>query len=342
MDYSFHVALRDLSNQSIELQVSSSNLTELVSLSKPSIAGQEDLKGSLMNIASDAGNGMLTVSKWLGGQSLSLFTKLFKEANTQISLSLASNKSLIGKTGNVLGKETLADSYSISSATAASLTSTGKFGDFFKDADDLVSAAGLLKEHVKEVNNYLDRSVAIAVRVARVKSNEDGVKLLTEFANLKFPKFDLPNKPSNVMFVSDVLPGGKVFKQKYSDEEGSVEYFFTGDKPSGEASEYRPDQGELKTLLNKLTTINELHYSLVNANIAYLRYIEKWNKAVSAGFKHIDDAEDMASSTKSDLNKLLSGSKPVLSFYGDFTPRVITYTDKYIHDVLVLISKLFN
>jgi hypothetical protein len=44
--------------------------------------------------------------------------------------------------------------------------------------------------------------------------------------------------------------------------------------------------------------------------------------------------ERVSKSAQNDAEKLLGGEPAALAFYSGFTPRVISYTDRYIHGVL--------
>jgi hypothetical protein len=88
-------------------------------------------------------------------------------------------------------------------------------------------------------------------------------------------------------------------------------------------------------VLNKLDKVNSLHQRVKDAYDGYLAFLKSWAEMVKVVDEALGKLEfKVSKSALKEAEKLLEGNHGALAFYSGFTPRVVGYTDRYIHGVL--------
>lgn len=332
-----HLSLREENQHVIDL--GKVMLHEPVSVS---VDGNEDFsddaKEALKSGFIKLGTGTLSASKWVGGQVLSLFTRGITEAGSQLMRAFESNAGLIRKIRSTATEPSY--SFNLSVGQLGNLTSTGHWKDFEDDMDTLLSTLESTWKHGKDVQEYLNKQLVCVRKLKGVKNNNDILKIVDEFEALTYPKWNLPERNGNTMLLSDVLPEGKVFKCNYDADSGKVEYSMSGDKPAGESSDVDLSKAEIGNILSKLDKINGLHKAIKQVYDSYLSFIKDWGSMVKSVDTGLDATEGLSGHIKGEAEKLLNGDAKALAFYSGFCPRVVNYTDKYIHGVLGVLAKV--
>lgn len=330
-----HISLRESHQQLIELG-------KILDMDLSAVSGNEefadDAKEALKSGFISLGQGVLSASKWVGGQALDLFTKSISSAGSQLMKVFESNEGLIRKIRNAASEPSY--SFTLSVAQVGNLTSTGHWKDFEHDMDTLLATLESTWKHSKDVNEYLNKQLVCARKLKGAKSNDALLKVMDEFDDITYPKWNLPERNGNTMLLSDVLPEGKVFKCNYDADAGKVEYSMSGDKPAGESSDVELSKSELGTILSKLDKVNALHKAMKQAYDSYLSFIKDWGSMVKSVDSGLGEAEGLSGHVVGEAEKLLGGDAKALSFYSGFCPRVVNYTDKYIHGVLGVLAKV--
>ena len=330
-----HLLLREEHQQMVDLG-------KLMIASPIVVTGTEDYsddaKEALKSGFISLGGGLLSASKWIGGHTLSLFTKGIDAAGTQLMKTFESNEGLIRQ----IRKSATESSYSFDFTVAqlGNLTSTGHWKDFDHDMDVLLSTLESTWKHAKDVQEYLNKQLVCLRKLKGVKNNNDILKLVDEFDAITYPKWTLPERNGNTMLLSDVLPEGKVFKCNYDAATGKVEYSMSGDKPAGESNAVDLSKADIGTILNKLDKINGLHKAIKQVYDDYLDFIKGWGEMVKTTDSGLGEIEGLSGQVKGEAEKLLGGDAKALAFYSGFCPRVVNYTDKYIHGVLGVLAKV--
>lgn len=312
---------------------------ELISLGKSNF-NLEEYAGTEDNVVLEAGKKLLEVPKWIAGTALKALNTGIHKVNDQLQINFTSNSSLIKRTAGILSSGKIKEGFQISDADLSNLTSTGRIKDLEDDLESILKTSDVLKKYTIELNGYLEKSLTIVKKLNSVKNDRDVLNVYDEYAAMQYPILTLANKVSDSIFVSDVLPGGKVIKFTHDDRNKKYEYSMSGDKPSGVSGDLGLGPDELKGLVNKLNPINDVHKTLIDSNAKYLKFSGNWSSAVKSVFSNIDNLGDLSGTVKNDIERMLSGNANCLAFYSGFSPRVSTYIDKYIHDLLVLTNKV--
>lgn len=292
------------------------------------VAGNEDVIESLKGL----GDGAFSVAKWVGGKTLSAFSSGIQAAGAQLSKTFDDNKSYIRRLLSQANKDEDHD-IKLSAALAALLTVKGQPSTLVHDMDVLASHLDLLDKHSKDVLNHLDTQLTILRKLKNAKNTDDVFSVVEAFEKQKYPEFKLPTH-SNGASESSGLPGGKVWSFT-SDDENIPKYSMSGDAPTGEGGELPLSKSAASELLNKLDKINNLHQRVKDAYESYLSFIKSWSSMVKEVDEQLTALEYRVSKTAlAQAEKLLEGDRGALAFYSGFTPRVVGYTDRYIHGVL--------
>ena len=337
-----HLELMEINSELTDIGKLMAVSSDPTQLTIAEVAGNEDFGESLKYI----GSGMLSVSKWVGGKTYELFNKGLRSAGAQLIKTFDDNTSLIRKVGHALKESEYA--ISIDGPKVGQLTSTGKFSDFNEDLDTLIKTTEMYVSHSKSVLDYLERSLITVRGLSKANNSEDILKVIDAFNALNYPIWELPNNTKNAtgnsMSLSEVLPGGKVIKVTFdkSTPNKDVDYSMSGDKPAGEAVELQLSSSEIKSVLNKLDKLNELHKRVKQHYDQYLAFIKNWSDSVKAIDNRMSDLDNVGKHVIGEAEQLLKGNSTALAFYSGFTPRVINYTDKYIQYVLSVFGKLIN
>lgn len=292
------------------------------------VAGNEDFAESLKGL----GQGVFSLTKWVGGKTYDAFNSGLKAAGSQLSKTFDDNKSYIRRMVSESAKADNSD-LKVSATQASLITAKGDASTIVHDMDVLATHLDLLDKHSKEVLSHLDAQLTTVRKLKDAKHTDDVFAVVEAFEKLKYPEFKLPNHPSGG-YASAGLPGGKVWSFTLGDD-APPKYSMSGDSPAGEGGDLSLSKSAVNELLNKLDKINSLHQRVKDAYESYLSYIKSWSEMVKVVDEQITALEYRVSKTAlSQAEKLLEGNRGALAFYSGFTPRVVGYTDRYIHGVL--------
>lgn len=295
-------------------------------------AGNEDFVESLQQF----GSGALSVTKWLGGKAFTLLDKGVRAAGTQLSKTFDDNKTLANRIGSAMKSEETY-SFSISESTMGSITATGKWSDFEGDLDGLIKTCELLQKHMSDVKDYLGKELIVARKLKSANNTTSMMAVIREFEALKYPIFALPHK-NGEWAISEVLPAGKVLKFKQNGH--NSDYSMSGDKPSGESHSLEASKTDIQHILSKITKLNDIHLKVKESYADYLDFVKGWSSVVEEASKGLGETTGVGSQVINEAEAILKGNANALAFYSGFTPRVVSYVDKYIQDVLGVFSKV--
>ena len=291
------------------------------------VEGNEDF----MENVKELGSGMFEVSKWVGGKTIDLFGKALGAAGSGLYRAFSDNDTLIRKLTQNFSK--IEDhELNLSKTTIALITANGDIGHIGHDMDTLLSSLDILDKHSKEILSYLDKQLIVARKLKGASSSENIFAIVEEFEAVKYPAFKLPHSKGTSTY-SDILPGGKVWECVYGDGK-SPKYVIGGDAPAEAGSSVTLSKSEVNALLNKLDKINSMHKRLKTSYDSYLSFIKSWGEMVKTVDANLSKLDKVSSSAMAEGEKLLGGEANALAFYSGFTPRVVSYTDRYIHGVL--------
>lgn len=294
-------------------------LGQLMATDPYSVAGNEAFGDSMKNL----GTGLLSVTMWVGGKALNAFTAGISAAGNQLAKSFDDNKSYIRRLLAATAKED-EHNLKLTATQVAMITSKGDPDSISRDMDTLISHLELLDKHSKAVLDHLDAQLIAVRKLKDAKHTDDVFKVIDAAEKLKYPAFE----------ASGVLPGGK--KWTFSNADGNApKYSMSGDTPAGEGGNVSFSKSNVSELLNKLDKVNSLHQRVKQAYEGYLAFIKSWSEMVKGVDENLTKLEYRVSkSALKEAEKLLEGNSGALAFYSGFTPRVVGYTDRYIHGVL--------
>ncbi|MNM31893.1 hypothetical protein D3C81_424790 [compost metagenome] len=297
----------------------------------PVVIGAEDFKEQALDSLASVGRGLFSVTKWVGGKAIDGFVKGIGFAGNQLAKTFDSNDSLIK---NVLGKvNKIADQeVEISAKKAAIITAKGDPDTILHDMDTLIKVLEIHDKHTKDLQSFLDKELVTLKKLKGVKKSEEIHSIIDEFDALKYPTMDLGNSMGDA-HKSDVLPGGRyfVFSQK---DGGTPTYSIAGDAPEGEGATHTMSKSQISEILNKLQKVNALHSRVKSSYENYLGFIKSWAEMVKGVDGNLSQLDQVSKTVVGEAEKLMAGNMGALAFYSGFTPRVVGYTDKYIHGVL--------
>lgn len=303
-------------------------LGRVMAMDPDSVKGQEAFMDSL----SQLGSGLLSVSKWVGGKALQGLTSGFKAAGAQLSKTFDDNKTLIRKAISSANADS-EHSIELTGAQVSVITITGDPDHIGQDMDTLLKQLELLDGHSKAVLDYLDSQLIAVRKLKDAKSTDDVFAVIDAVQKLKYPAFKLPHDQKGAA-RSEVMPGGKEWT--FNDPDGSSpKYSMSGDAPAGESGNLSLSKSQVTEVLNKLDKVNSLHQRVKAAYDSYLAFLKSWSDMVKAVDESLGKLEfKVSKSALKEAEKLLEGNHGALAFYSGFTPRVVGYTDRYIHGVL--------
>lgn len=296
-----------------------------------SITGTEDFKevlGTLGNGMGTLGSGLLTTVGWVGGKTVSAFANVLGGAGKLLTRAFADNDVLIKK---IVQQFSRADEHQIkfSKDKVKLLTSDGEAEDLSKDMDTLIHTLEAIDKHGKDLLHFLDARMGILRELRNVSSTEDIYKVIDKYEALKYPVLSFAHHDGEI-YRSEILPGSKVMEYHVRDHK----YLMNGDGPEGSAESITMSKSEVNALLVKLDKVNNMHKRFKNTFDSYLSFIKSWGEMVKAVEGNMSKLEKVSKSAQNDAERLLGGDSGALAFYSGFTPRVISYTDRYIHGVL--------
>jgi len=289
------------------------------------VTGTEDFVDHLK----DLGSGMFAVSKWVGGTTIDIFGKALGAAGNGLTRAFSDNATLIKKISSALNRK---EDHEVKASKdkVAAITCEGDFSEVGKDMDTLLSTLEQLDQHSKDVLSYLDKKLIAARKLKSVSTTDQVLGIVEEFENIKYPTFHLAHA-SGETAKSDVLPGGKVWSFTGG---ASPKYSMSGDAPTGAEASTTFSQSDFGTLLNKLDKVNAMHKRLKTSYDSYLTFIKSWGEMVKSVEANLNKLDKVSQTAHSEAEKILAGDTSALAFYSGFTPRVVSYTDRYIHGVL--------
>lgn len=291
-----------------------------------SVAGNE----GLLDAMADLGSGMFSVTKWMGGKTLSAFSSVLGAAGMALTKTFSDNKVLMERITQRLKADEHKE-YAFSGANARLLTSKGDADTLSHDMDVLEHHLDLLVKHSTEVLNYLDKQLVAAKKLRNVSTTDDVFAAVDSFNDVKYPVFHLAHTKGTTQ-VSDVLPGGKTWE--FEQDKDTVKYVIGGDLSTGTASSLSMDKASVSALLTKLSKINAMHSRLKDAYDGYLSFLRSWSEMVKAVEPSLSKLDKVSRTAIGQAEKILAGDTQALAFYSGFTPRVVSFTDRYIHGVL--------
>ena len=310
----------------IESQTDLQRLGGLLATDMHQRTGVEDVEGAKegLRVAFNA-------AKWIGGTSYTLFSKLLSSAGDKLLRSFGANETLIKK---LLSKFSTVEEHelSISKTALATITCEGDLADLSRDMDVMLRALESFERHSKDVLAYLDKQLLTAKKLKGVSTTDALFAVVEEYDKLEHPEFKLPHHSGN-KWSSDVLPGGKVWEYEHP-EKGAPKYSMNGDTPAGAGTSATMSKSEVSSLLTKLDKVNAVHKRVKQSYDNYLSFLKSWADMVKAVDGNLSKLENVSKTAHGEAEKILAGNSEVLAFYSGFTPRVVSYTDKYIHGVL--------
>lgn len=281
--------------------------------------------------AKELGSGLFTVGKWVGGKTVDAFSRVLGAAGSSLVRAFSDNETLIQKLLQNFSK--IEDhELNLSKDKVALITASGDIEDISKDMDVLIRMLDILDKHSRELLNYLDKQLITAKKLKGVSTADAIFAVVEEFHSLKYPVFGLPHH-SGDKYTSEELPGGKTWEFAYNDGK-SPKYIMNGDTPAGGGSSITFSKSEVSALLNKLDKVNSMHKRLKQSYDSYLSFIKSWSDMVQAVDGNLGSLEKVSGSAMAEAEKILAGEPNALAFYSGFTPRVVSFTDRYIHGVL--------
>lgn len=295
------------------------------------VAGNEDLVEGLKNGMSNLGSGLFQVSKWVGGQAITLFSKGLSAAGNGLVRAFSDNDTLIRKLLQDISREQEQE-VTVAAAKVALLTCEGDFDKLSGDMNTLIRALEQLDKHSKDVLSFLDKQLLVARKLKSASTADQILKITEEFDGLKYPVFGLSHSSGN-KHASDVLPGGKVW-EFVTAENGAPKYLMNGDAPEGAGASITMSKSEVSAVLNNLNKVNAMHKRLKQSYDSYLSFLKSWAEMVKSVDANLAKLDKVSGTAMSEAEKLLAGEPNALAFYSGFTPRVVSYTDRYIHGVL--------
>lgn len=292
----------------------------------PDVSGNEDLKMASQQL----GSGLFQFSKWLGGHSLKLFTSALDEAGKGLIKAFGDNEVLIRKITQGLSSESETE-YKVSAEKLNLITSDGDIDSLNSDLDTLIATLSSLQTHNRDVLNYLDKKLFVARKLKGVSNSAGVFTIAEEFKELSYPAFKLSNHKGDT-YLSKELPGGKVFEFKSDGDKPA--YLISGDKPAGAGTSITLSKSQVSALLTKLGKVNSLHKDLKGFYESYLGFLKSWTEMVKTVDGSLAKVKWLSNTATGEVEKILAGESNTLAFYSGFTPRVVGYTDRYIHGVL--------
>lgn len=301
------------------------------------IAGLESFAGDLGAKVTS----LYSSAKFAAGETFKYLDNGFNKITRALFASYGNNKQSLYVLKRDLSRNGMKEEFTFSSSLASQLTSTGQPADFIRDTSDLLKATESLKSHCTEVNGYLESLLAEIKKISSLKSNQAALDLIGKYESLSKPVWKLPNHPTASVSVSDVLPGGKVFKFEHKDG-NTVRYSMSGDKPSGETQQDPFNQSEYDQAIKNLASVNELISYLSRQMKIYLSVIKRWGDAVKSATAALDHESEISATVKRKLEHLMDGPEDYLLFYSGFLPKVVSYLNRVVQDSIGLSGKLIN
>lgn len=314
-----------------ELVEANHELTKLSEVLQGQIIGNEDYQEVLSGLGDglkSLGSGLFTSAAWVTGKTVGIFAKALGGTGNLLVRAFADNDVLIKKLVQQFSK---GDEHEIkfSKEKLALLTANGDADELSKDMDTLLRTLEQLDKHGKDLLTFLDKRMAVARKLKGVKTTEDLFAVIDENEKLEYPVPPLAHTSGDVS-KSDTLPGGKVIEFDHK----SFKYLMNGDAPESSGDSVTMSKSDVSSVLSKLDKVNSMHKRVKYTYDSYLSFIKTWGEMVKSVEENLSKLQRVSKSALNDAEKLLGGEPAALAFYSGFTPRVVSYTDRYIHGVL--------
>lgn len=298
------------------------------------VNGNESLFG---DIFSSVGSSVYSGAKIVGGMAMDGVVTLFKKANKSLIEAYGSHSTKFEFITKNLSKDET-EEWKIDKSLLSKISSTGKAQDIIDSLDTLIKELKIVDSHRLEIESYYHKELSLFQDFKSIKNIENSISVLKKLDDLKYPDLKFGNSKDS-MAVSEPLPGGKEF----AFDNKSKKYSLITEKLTTESSEDIFSKEDIKKIMTKLDTLEELYKVIIKANSNYISYLEKYNTVVKEGFKHLEELkDDLSISVIRDLQSRLEGNPNVFSFYTGFLPKVMSYIDDYINSMSSFISKPFN
>lgn len=295
----------------------------------PYIDGCEGLKDQALDSLTSVGRGLFSISKWVGGKAIDGFLKGISYAGSQVDKSFNDNQSLIKNILKDVNK--VADKeIKLSPAKVSLITAKGDANHILQDMEILIKTLEAFDKHNKDLMSYLDKELITLKKLKGANKSEQIHSVIDEFGNLQYPEMRLANHMGDA-YKSDMLPGGRFFIFTNKDKPG---YSMSGEASEGEGKDLSMSKTEISEILNKLEKVNAIHVRVKESYDNYLGFIKSWSEMVKGVDGNLSQLDQVSKTVITEAEKLMSGNMAALTFYSAFTPRVVGYTDKYIHGVL--------
>lgn len=288
----------------------------------------QEVLGTLVNGMGSLGGGLLTTVGWVGGKTVTMFANVLSGAGNLLSKAFSDNDVLIRK---VLQQFSRAESHEIKIAKdkLQLITSDADPEHISKDLDTLLHTLELLDKHAKAVLDHLDARMGALRDLRNAHTTDDVYRIIDKHDALKYPVLNFSHHSAG-KYTSDKLPGGKVMVF----EESNTKYLMNGDTSSGSPATIEMSKSDVSSLLVRLDKVNGMHKRFKANFDSYLSFIKSWGDMVKAVEPNMGKLDKVSKSALKDVERLLGGDSDALAFYSGFTPRVVSYTDRYIHGVL--------
>ena len=315
----------------LELVEFNNDLTKLHVAVHNAVSGNEayqEVLGTLVNGMGSLGGGLLTTVGWIGGKTVTAFANVLGGAGNLLSKAFSDNDVLIRK---IMQQFSRSDTHElkISKDKLKLITSDGQAQHISRDLDLLSHTLEIVDKHAKAVLDHLDARMGVLREMRNAKTTEDVYKIIDKHDALKYPILDF-GSGHGPEHTSDKLPGGKVMVF----DETHTKYLMNGDTTDGSPETLEMSKSDVSSLLTRLDKVNGMHKRFKANFESYLRLIKSWGDMVKAVEPSMEKMDKVSKSALKDVERLLGGDSDALAFYSGFTPRVISYTDRYIHGVL--------
>jgi len=274
------------------------------------------------------GSGVLTTVGWVGGKTVTAFANVLGGAGNLLSKAFSDNDVLIRR---ILQQFSRSDTHEIklSKDKLQLITSDGHAQHIGQNLDTLLHTLELVDKHAKAVLDHLDARMGVLREMRNAHTTEDVYRIIDKHNALKYPVLNFSSHHGSE-YTSDKLPGGKVLVF----DESNTKYLMNGDTPEGSPETIEMSKSDVSSLLTRLDKVNGMHKRFKANFESYLGFIKSWGDMVKAVEPSMEKLDKVSKSALKDVERLLGGDSDALAFYSGFTPRVISYTDRYIHGVL--------
>lgn len=288
-----------------------------------SITGTEDfkemynsVKESVFPIVKKVSGATWTSAKFLSKEGYGLAVKALNSSSLQIKKLSENNKYFIKEIVRQLPDER---DFEVTLSNLSAITTDGKVGNFIHDMEEYKSIVNAMNKHSDAVLDYLNSIIVLVSKVSKTSTDKDVMSILEKLDNIHYPKLELDNH---------LLPAGRTIT--FSNKDGVVKYSMLTDKPSGTSETKQFSKDEIKSILTKLTELNESLLLIKKGQESFINSVKMWNEKLPSVMTALVDNTSMSSSAKSELKSFLNLNPAVISFYGEIYPELGACVNSYI------------